>query len=183
MPFHMAIRRSLCAAVAWLWLLAPGPIGAAESPPAVAVLGFELIDEHPVPEQAEDLQRRLAAIDRQFQQGLHRLGLYQIVPIDPAQDLLDKLRKENAFVYRCNACFSELGQRLGVRLVAVGWVQRVSNLILNVNVALIDAGTGKEILSKSVDMRGNTDESWKRAVAFMLRDWSERRARDPQYGR
>jgi hypothetical protein len=39
------------------------------------------------------------------------------------------------------------------------------------------------VLSKSVDLRGNTDETWARGVNFMLRDWVERRARNPNYGR
>ena len=75
-----------------------------------------------------------------------------------------------------------MGQRLGTRLVAVGWVQRVSELILNINVSVQDAQTGVEVLSKSVDLRGNTDETWTRGMNFMLRDWAERRAGNPRYG-
>ena len=61
-------------------------------------------------------------------------------------------------------------------------MQRVSELILNVNVSVQDSQTGVEVLSKSVDLRGNTDETWMRGVNFMLRDWAERRARNPRYG-
>ena len=47
-------------------------------------------------------------------------------------------------------------------------IQKVSNLILNMNIVVRDAGTGHVILSKSVDMRGNTDESWSRALHWLV---------------
>ena len=49
-----------------------------------------------------------------------------------------------------------------------GWVQKVSNLILNMNIVVRDAKTGQIILSKSVDMRGNTKESWSRALDWLV---------------
>jgi hypothetical protein len=173
-----AIRAGMLALLA----LACGCASAAEPLPTVAVLGFELVDEQPDPAHAAVLNRRLAALERQLQQGLQERGLYRVIDTAPAQDLIDGLRAQHAFVYRCNACLSEVGQRLGTRLVVVGWVQKVSNLILNINVSVRDAATDAEVLAKSVDLRGNTDETWARGMAFMLRDWSERRARNPRYG-
>ena len=69
-----------------------------------------------------------------------------------------------------------------MRLVGVGWVQRVSNLILNLNLAVWDVPQDRMTLTKSVDIRGDTDESWRRGVDYMLRDMVERRARQPRYG-
>jgi Protein of unknown function (DUF2380) len=170
--------RSLCAALA-LWC---GATSAAEELPTIAVIGFELVDDQPDPVRDADHQRRLAALQAQLQQGLHQRGLYRVVDTAPAQGQIDALRAQNAYLHRCNGCFVEVGQRLGTRLVAVGWVQRVSELILNVNVSVRDAATDQELLSKSVDLRGNNDESWRRGMVFMLRDWSERRERNPLYG-
>jgi hypothetical protein len=42
---------------------------------------------------------------------------------------------------------------------------------------------GKVIFSKSVDMRGNADESWQRAVRYLVRDMAEKRANNPGYAR
>ena len=106
-----------------------------------------------------------------------------MVDTQPANDLIEALRERNEFLYRCNDCLAEVGERLGTRLVALGWVQRVSDLILNINVSVRDARSGAEVLSKSVDLRGNTDETWARGINFMLRDWAERRARNPSYGK
>jgi Protein of unknown function (DUF2380) len=177
MAMNSIVLRSVCAALA-LWGLA----AMAAEPPAIAVIGFELVDDQPDPVRDVDHKRRLAAIQAQLQQGLHQRGLYRVVDTAPVQAQIDALRAQNAFLYRCNGCFADVAQRLGTRLVAVGWVQRVSELILNVNVSVRDAATDQEVLSKSVDLRGNNDESWSRAMAFMLRDWSERRERNPRYG-
>jgi Protein of unknown function (DUF2380) len=59
-------------------------------------------------------------------------------------------------------------RRLGTDFAVIDWVQKVSNLILNMNVQVNDAETGRAISVKSVDMRGNTDESWSRAIDWLI---------------
>jgi Protein of unknown function (DUF2380) len=165
-----------------LLLFGPLALATENSPPTIAVIGFDLVDDQPDPARAEVLRGRLLAITRQLELGLHERALYRVLDTAAAQDLINAQRASNEFLYRCNNCLAEVGQRLGTRLVAVGWVQRVSELILNVNVSVQDSQTGVEVLSKSVDLRGNTDETWARGMNFMLRDWAERRARNPRYG-
>ncbi len=174
---NLIFLRTAVAALA-LW----GLTAVAAEPPTIAVIGFELVDDQPDPIRDADHQRRLAALQAQLQQGLHQRGLYRVIDSAPAKAQIDALRAQNAFLYRCNGCLADVGQTLGTRLVVVGWVQRVSELILNVNVSVRVAATDEEVLAKSVDLRGNNDESWTRAMAFMLRDWSERRERNPRYG-
>ncbi|MCP4410012.1 MAG: DUF2380 domain-containing protein [Gammaproteobacteria bacterium] len=57
------------------------------------------------------------------------------------------------------------------RLWQEGWgtVQKVSNLILNINVYIADVETNQFIFIKSVDIRGNTDKSWTRGLNWLLR--------------
>ncbi len=176
----MPNRRTVLPAVLLPWLpLAPARAQGAEP---IAVIGFELVDEQPDPARDEAMRRRLAAIHAQLEKGLQAQGLYRVLDSAPARDLIDAARSRNAYLYSCNGCLAEIGQRLGARLVLVGWVQRVSELILNINVSVKDAASGVEILAKSVDLRGNNDESFVRGMNFMLRDWAERRARNPRYG-
>jgi hypothetical protein len=76
----------------------------------------------------------------------------------------------------------------GAALVGVGWVQRVSHLILNLilililNLGLWATGDDRLVLTKSVDIRGDNDESWRRGMAYMLCDLAKRRKRPPRYG-
>lgn len=159
----------------------PLPAGAAEVP-GLAFAGFEVIDDQPDPARVAGLNARVALVTAQMARGLDERGLYRVVDIGPAAAALERARAENEFLHRCNGCLGGVGQAAGVRLVGVGWVQRVSNLILNMNLAIWDVQDDRMVLTKSVDIRGDNEESWRRGVAYMLRDMVERRERQPRYG-
>ena len=57
---------------------------------------------------------------------------------------------------------------MGADLAAVGWVQKVSNLILNVNMQIREVGSGRLVRAGSVDIRGNTDEAWRRGIVYLF---------------
>lgn len=181
--FSLALSRRRCLGA--LGLLAwpgSGAIAAEEAPPTLAFVGFELIDDQPDPARMPQLQARLEAIGRQMARGLDERGLYRVVDLAPAAAALERARRENEYLHRCNGCLAGIGAASGSHRVGVGWVQRVSNLILNLNLAIWDVRDDRMLLTKSVDIRGDNDESWRRGIAYMLRDMVERRARQPRYG-
>lgn len=169
------------------WLLALGlalalALPAAAAPRTLVVAGFELQEDHPEPEAAEVHARRLAALDAQLRAGLQQAQLYALVDNDAARAAVAQARATHARLYECAGCAQDIGRAARAELVLVGWVQKVSQLILNVNVELRETATDRVVLTKSVDMRGNNDDSWQRAMRFMLRDWAEKRAARPGYG-
>lgn len=163
-------------------LLPPAHAQAADAP-ALAVLDVELVDDHLNPATVADQQRRLAEAGEQLRRELAATGVYRVVELAPAAPLVERLRGQHEYLYRCDDCADQVGRALGTRLVMTAWVQKVSELILNVNLQVRDVDSGRRVLTKSADMRGNRDESWRRAVHFLVRDLAERRARDPAYGR
>jgi hypothetical protein len=72
----------------------------------------------------------------------------------------------------------KLAEKLGADIAITGLVQKVSNLIINMNIYLHDVHTGKPIGAMSADMRGNTDESWTRTMEWLIRN----RMLAPNYG-
>ena len=62
-------------------------------------------------------------------------------------------------------------RRWSARTGPRGVVQKVSNLILNINVYMEDAQSGTMKFARSVDIRGNTDESWRRGLDYLLRNY------------
>ena len=177
-------RHCLGLALAAAWV---GPARAQGSPggepPRLAFLGFELIDEQPDPSRAAALRQRLAMIGQQMAEGLAAKGLYRVLDLTPARAALDLARERNEYLYRCNGCLTEVAAALDGRLVATGWVQRVSGLILNINLQVQDVTDDRQALTRSVDIRGDNDDAWRRGVAYLLRDIAERRERQPGYGR
>ena len=68
---------------------------AGSDPPTIAVLGFDLVDDHPDPARADLLRGRLSAITKQLEQGLHDRALYRVLDTAAAQDLIDVQRARN----------------------------------------------------------------------------------------
>ncbi len=148
--------------------LAAGPAGAA-SPPRLAVFPFELIDSSLPPGQQEGIdpadQARLAMIQEELRSALQESGRYQLVDTAPAAAAIEKA----GYLWSCNGCELGIARQLDADLALVGWVQKVSNLILNLNVMVRDAATRKPVLAGSVDIRGDTDESWRHGMRYLIR--------------
>jgi hypothetical protein len=64
---------------------------------------------------------------------------------------------------------TDLAAAVGAKQAITGTVQKVSNLILNINIYMWDVEKGEQTGGTSVDIRGNTDESWARGVSYLVR--------------
>lgn len=139
------------------------------APPKLAVFDFELIDtslEGETQGPRADEADRIARISDQLRQMLAEKGPYEIVDLAPAADAIAKAGPRHG----CNGCVADLARPLGADLALIGTVQKVSNLILNINVYIWDVASGQEVYGNSVDIRGNTDESWSRGVSYLVRN-------------
>lgn len=139
----------------------------AADPPRIAFFGFSLINtslEQTKPEE----EARLKMLDDLLEQKLDASGRFKIVPI-PA-DVRQTLAGGPA-IQNCNGCERDAALKSGGDWAAWGTVQKVSNLILNINLYMEDAQSGKMEFVKSVDIRGNTDESWRHGLDYMLRHY------------
>lgn len=180
---NTSTMRKIRAGFAWLLLAWVTGVAAQAEPPTLVVMDFDLLEDHPDPSQAVDQQRRLERVRALFAEGVAAAGVYRVIDLGPAQAEHDKYRRQMQYLHRCAYCQVDIGKAAGVRLVAAGWVQKVSNLILNINVEIRDVEADRVVLTKSVDIRSNTDQSWERGMRFMVRDIAERREADPSYGR
>jgi Protein of unknown function (DUF2380) len=160
------LRTGRTVAVSALLLGVAIAIQAAEVP-KVAFFGFQLINTSLEPTTpAED--RRVELLDKIFAERLNTSGRFKIVPIPPE---LQKKIAAGPEISGCNGCERDYAKTLGAEWAAWGTVQKVSNLILNINVYMDDARTGELKFVKSVDIRGNTDESWRHGLDYMLRHY------------
>jgi hypothetical protein len=152
------------------WVLTWLPIGvafAAQDTPALAFLGFQMINTSVEPIKQEE-QHRLEMLNSLFLEQVDGSHLFKVVPLPP--DVRQQIANGPA-IANCNGCQRDYGRRAGADLVAWGTVQKVSNLILNINLYMEDVHREKLIFGKSVDIRGNTDESWRRGLDYMLRNY------------
>ena len=162
MDFRAFITGFALLAAAPVMAVVPVTAGAAEGP-RLAVFGFHLNNTSPAASTPEELAR-LKRLDAQLLNGLQdRYTLVDMAPVQGKLAGVDSIRG-------CNGCELDMARQLGAEQVAYGWVQKVSNLILNVNLVVEDAATGRTLRADSVDMRGNTDESWSRGLHCLLEE-------------
>jgi len=138
-----------------------------QAPPRLAFFGFQLINtslQSTTPEE----EQRIRMLDDIFRQKLDASGRFKIVPIPP--DLREAVAAAPE-ISNCNGCERDFARKAGADWAAWGTVQKVSNLILNINVYMEDVRAKKMEFVKSVDIRGNTDESWRRGLNYMLRHY------------
>ncbi len=88
---------------------------------------------------------------------------------------LMKMYQSRSQLHECNGCELDIARSLQAERVLIGWVQKVSNLIVNINIQIEDAATGAILPNKSVDLRGNTDESWRRGVSYIVKSMIEKK--------
>lgn len=141
-------------------------------PVTIAILDFELIDDTGDTAARAAQETRLRMISDQLRREFSGRGLYAALDNAPAAGMIATATARHN-LHACNGCELDIGAALGADRVLTGWVQKVSNLILNINIEIKSVVTGKIVLKKSVDIRGNTDASWSRDVSHMLHDMAE----------
>jgi hypothetical protein len=111
-----------------------------------------------------DERVRLRRLGDQLRHRLAESGRFSLVDITP---VASEARETN--LHACGGCDISLAKRVGAQLAISGTVQKVSNLILNMNIYIRDVSSGETIAAMSADMRGNTDESWSRTLDWLIR--------------
>jgi hypothetical protein len=165
------VMRSLGLAIA---LFISSPVAA--EPLRAAIFDFELLDtslQGEIKGPQADEQRRLKDVTDQLRKGLAEAGKFVIVDISPVNAAAHASNLQS-----CGGCDVDYARQLGADLAITGVVQKVSALILNMNIYLRDTQTGQLIAGMSADFRGNTDESWSRTMSYLLRN----RLLAPNYG-
>jgi hypothetical protein len=167
----MTILARFISTAAALWLFAlPGAQAGEPEQTKIAVFRFELIDTSGGPPRGEN--ERLDLITDILRRKLDESDRYELVDMARIGDLEDRRLAEMAaggYLRDCNGCEAEIAALLGADLSVAGTVQKVSNLILNINVYMRDAATGEPVETHSVDIRGNTDQTWSHGISWMIR--------------
>ena len=160
-----------------LWLViaiaglhaAPAP-RAASAARSIAVIDCTLIDDNASYNDADTnrtQQTRIGMISDDLRTQLRERQLFRVADNAPASAMIAQLAAAQD-MNACNGCELQVGRTLGVERVGVCWVQKVSNLIININLRVEDVATGKAVFQRSVDIRGNTDLSWRRGVKALV---------------
>lgn len=141
----------------------------ADPPLKAAMFPFEYVDlGQAIPGSAPpaDEAARLKLIGGLLAERLTASGVYIPVSLEGTQAAIAKAPA----LHDCQSCADDIARGAGAEIAVVGYVQKVSNLILNINIRVSDAQSGKVLSAASADIRGNTDESWTRGVEWLVKN-------------
>jgi hypothetical protein len=164
---HFALPNVLRAGVLFVTAIAVSVLfsvrsNAMEQATPVAILDFDYKDTSGEPaDQSTQHQVRLAAFMRSLRTDLARSGKYALVSLtcQPDPCSITKTPPEELL----NAA-----RRAGARLLVFGGIHKESTLIEWAKVQAVDVQTDKPVFDRLFTFRGDTDEAWQRAEAFIV---------------
>lgn len=137
-----------------------------EEPVRVAVFDFELIDtslEGALMGPRADETRRLERLGTRLREAIERTEGFRVVDLASVA-----AEARSRHLQHCGGCDRDLALKLDADWSVTGTVQKVSNLILNINIYVRDVASGEMIQVMSADIRGNTDVSWERGLSWLI---------------
>ncbi len=147
-------------------LAGPMPAAAADdgaAPAKAAVFDFQLANLGQLPPTDAD-KARLPRLSDMLRQLLTASGRYQVVSTEAMT------AEANEFNLRsCGGCADDVARKAGARLAITGEIQKVSDLILNINVYFKDVDGSKPEQAYSVDIRGDNDDSFDHGVKYLVK--------------
>jgi hypothetical protein len=149
-----------------LCLLSATPIAA--EPVRVAIFDFEMIDtslDGEMKGTSTEEKARLAKLAPALREKLAASDRFLVVDTTSVNE-----RAHAQNLQACGGCDATLAHEVGADVALTGTVQKISNLILNINIYLRDARNDRMLQTMSVDIRGNTDESWSRGLSYLIRN-------------
>ena len=139
-----------------------------QKPMRVVVMPYKLLGNIDQKKLDSEHLQRLQFADKTLRSGLEETRLFELVDEKASKEFSNKVDtaiSNNA----CNRCETALAKDLNAKQIVVPWVYRLSQLVLTMHFVILDADTGKTVLKKSLDFRGDNDQSWQRAIQFFVK--------------
>jgi hypothetical protein len=128
-----------------------------------AVFDIELQDtsgEQSTPAQAERIRATTEALRRE----LSETGRYETVDLSADSDRIAKLGYQRS----CMTCFMDVARERGAEVAVFSTVNKISTLILSMEIKVMSVETGKEINRGVADIRGDNDRAWLRGMQWLV---------------
>jgi hypothetical protein len=153
--------------LACLALVAAVPAYAA---PKVAIFPFDIrdveIEGELMAQPKEDDVRRMRMVADELKTLMEKDHTYEVVDLAPfAADV------EQASPFsKCNGCEAELGKKVGADLAVTGYVDKLSDALISLQLYARDTATGEVKKTMAAEIRGNTDELWLHGIRWLWKN-------------
>jgi Protein of unknown function (DUF2380) len=153
--------------------LAALPIGGsvaraeARSSGMLAVLPFEIDDNSGEVGAPGRHDAMLADLTRFIGARIAAAGLFEVVDEDRVAKAV-AAANPGTYLRRCNGCERDIAASVGADHVAIGWLFKMSTLVMSLHVVVKEVATGNIIYAHTFDFRGDNEKAWQRAADYMV---------------
>ena len=148
------------------------PIRLSAAPLTIAVADFDYIDTSgEVRDQRAEHQARMAQFAELLRAKLAAEGEFHVIPLACAEPPCTPINMQPEK-------FIAASRRTAARFVVYGGIHKTSTLVQWGDVELLDLEANKLLLKRTVTFRGDNDEAFRRAAAFVgdtIKDAMEKR--------
>ena len=131
------------------------------APLTIAVADFDYVDTSgEARDQSAEHKARVAKLAELVRENLSAQGDYRVLPFECPQHPCTP-------VSMGSDDFIAAARRTGARFVVYGGIRKMSTLVQWGDVELLDLESEKLLLKRTVSFRGDTDEAFSRAAAFV----------------
>lgn len=163
---------ALCAIwiAATLFVVSPARAETAATTTTIAVVDFDYNDTSGEPtNQRAQHEARLKSFTQALRRDLEQTGAYRVVSLDCGAEpcTVKGLTPEELF---------EATKKAGARLLLFGGIHKMSTLVQWARVQVVDVEKNVVLDDRHLSFRGDNDESWRRAEAFVIKQLREQAA-------
>jgi hypothetical protein len=139
----------------------------AQRPIRLAVFDIELDDFSaggPIAGESAEETARLRRMTALARERLAQSGLFEIVDGNASKNEMARSR----WLRKCNGCEADLARELGADMSFIAFYRKISVMEQYLELRIRDARTGEMMNFSHADLRGETDESWSRAIVWLI---------------
>jgi hypothetical protein len=137
------------------------PMRLSAAPPTIAVADFDYFDSSgEVKDQSAEHKARVAQFAKLVRAKLGAEGEFHVIPLECAEPPCTPVSMRPAN-------FIEASRRSGASFVVYGGIHKMSTLVQWGDVELLDLEADRLLFKRAVTFRGDTDDAFRRAAAFV----------------
>jgi hypothetical protein len=141
----------------------------------LVVLPFEIEDTSGEVGPADRHDAMLARTTALVRDEIAAAQLFSVVPGSLTEQAVAAVNS-GTHLRRCNGCELDIAKRVNARYVLIGWIYKVSTLVLTLHVDIKDVETGKPVYARVFDFRGDNERAYAHAARTLVRSLKEERA-------
>lgn len=161
-------RLKICSVLAGLFFLAG--VAPALAVPKVAILPFDIrdaeIEGDPFAKPKDTDIARMQLVAAELKKLMETAKMYEVVDLSAYAADIEKAAPFN----KCDGCEVEIAKKAGADLAVTGFVDKLSDALISLQLFARDTATGEMKKTMSAEIRGNTDELWLHGIRYLWKN-------------